>query len=128
MLQVSRVAVQFNITCSADKFYGIFRKNMGLLVQLFPEYVKGYKFVKGNEFGNGAVVIWNYDLGSPATMKGRHDSNDATRTITLTVLGGDVLDKYKSFVAKLQVDPGVTKWSIEFEKISPNTPNPNEFL
>lgn len=63
MSQMSRVAVQVDITCSAEKFHGMFRKNMGQLTQMYPENVQSYKFIQGNEFGNGAVVVWNYNLG-----------------------------------------------------------------
>ncbi|KAI4388923.1 hypothetical protein MLD38_001211 [Melastoma candidum] len=126
--QVSRLTLQVDLTCSADKFYGMFRKNMGQLVQMFPENLKGYRFVQGNEFGNGAVVLWNYNLGTPSTVKARHDTNDATKAITFTVLEGDLLRIFKNFKVKLQVERGVAKWSFEFEKINPNSPNPTEYL
>lgn len=58
----------------------------------------------------------------------RYDTNDAAKTITFTVLEGDLLKNFKSFKVKLQVERGVAKWSIEFEKLNPNVPNPNEYV
>lgn len=68
MAQASRIEAQVDINCSADRFYGVFRKNMNQLIQMFPENIKGYNFVQGNEFGNGAVVLWEYDLGESASI------------------------------------------------------------
>ncbi|KAI4320291.1 hypothetical protein MLD38_033787 [Melastoma candidum] len=123
MSQVSRVSVHVDLTCPADKFYGMFRKNIGQLVQIsplptFPSLEPRLPF---------SYALGHF-LGTPLTVKARHDTNDATKTITFTALEGDLLKVFKSFKVKLQVERGVAKWSLEFEKINPSMPNPTEYV
>lgn len=53
--------------------------------------------------------------------------------INFVFLGGDMLDLYKSFKAKLHVVPSgqggsLVKWNVEFEKTDASDPNPDHHV
>ena len=72
--------------------------------------------------------------GTPETAEVIVQSLDeVNKSINFVVLGGDILDLYNSFKAKLHVIPSaqggsLVKWNVEFEKADENDPNPEHHV
>lgn len=54
--------------------------------------------------------------------------DDATKTVTLAALEGNVLLLYKSFVVSLTVGEGSVEWKIEFERLTLLSPPPEVYI
>ncbi|KAL2522406.1 Polyketide cyclase/dehydrase and lipid transport superfamily protein [Forsythia ovata] len=117
------------IKSSADKFYGFFRNNLSDLVNIFPANFKSVQILEGEEGSVGCVELWNYVIvGISVTAKVKFEAiNDGERSITYTVLDGDVLQLYKSFKATITVTDGSVKWFIEYEKALEIAPIPEAY-
>jgi uncharacterized membrane protein len=49
MAQIAKVEAKVEIKSPADKFYGFFKNNMNRLVQMFPEQIKSFELLEGDE-------------------------------------------------------------------------------
>ena len=49
MAQIAKVEAKVEIKSPADKFYGFFENNMNRLVQMFPEQIKSFELLEGEE-------------------------------------------------------------------------------
>ncbi|KAF8407638.1 hypothetical protein HHK36_006771 [Tetracentron sinense] len=133
MAQIAKLEVQTKIKSSADKFYGFFRNNITLLVNVFPEVYKSIEIVKGDGKSVGSVRFWKYFLGTPMVTKERVEAiDDEKKSITFCAFEGDITKYYKSVMATLQVtkDGGgsLVKWSLVVEKANQDAPPPNIYL
>ncbi|XP_050231860.1 MLP-like protein 31 [Mercurialis annua] len=86
------------------------------------------------EFGkHGSVVYWNYvHEGVPKVAKELVELDDANLTTTYTVTEGDLMKEYKAFKFIAKATPkaeGCTvHWTIEYEKLNENIPEPHSML
>ncbi|KAL2499505.1 Polyketide cyclase/dehydrase and lipid transport superfamily protein [Abeliophyllum distichum] len=117
------------IKSSADKFYGFFRNTLSDLVNIFPANFKSVQILEGEEGSVGCVELWNYVIvGISMTAKVKYEAiNDGEKSITYTVLDGDVMQLYKSFKATITVSDGSAKWFIEYEKALEIVPIPEAY-
>lgn len=53
--------------------------------------------------------------------------NDEEKSLTMRVVGGDILQLYSSFATKINVTDGFVNWTLEFEKINDSAPNPENY-
>ena len=58
--------------------------------------------------------------------------DEAKKLVTFKILEGDLVELYKSFVVHIHVDTdglnNVVTWTVEYEKISPNAPDPDTLM
>ncbi|KAJ4848328.1 hypothetical protein Tsubulata_003725 [Turnera subulata] len=130
MAQLAKLETQVPLKVSSDKFYTFYRDNLSRFTQLFPENVKSVEVVGGGEIKSGSVIHESYSIdGSPVMWtKFKVTFDDATKSIGFDFLGGDLLQLYKTFKAKMRVGAGHVNWSIEFEKANENVPNPAPYI
>ncbi|CAA0839337.1 Polyketide cyclase/dehydrase and lipid transport superfamily protein [Striga hermonthica] len=99
---VDTLVAKAPITCAADKFYDFFKLDMNDLVEV---------------------------CGIPMTVKVKIDEiSDAEKSITFTVLEGDLLLLYKSFKATLTTGEGLATTTFAFEKMTILTPPPELYV
>ena len=63
MARIAKVEAKVEIKSPADKFYGFFKNNMNRLVQMFPEKIKSFELLDGDEMKVGSLIRLKYDLG-----------------------------------------------------------------
>ncbi|MGD7552078.1 hypothetical protein ACQCP0_25905, partial [Ralstonia pseudosolanacearum] len=111
-------------------FYNFFKFNLTDIVKIFPAVYKTAEVIQGELGVVGCITVWSYTIGGIGMgMKVLTEVvDDATKTIKLTVLEGDVLLLYKSFACTLTVSEGLGKWTIEYEKTTILSPPPEIYV
>ncbi|GER30729.1 polyketide cyclase/dehydrase and lipid transportsuperfamily protein [Striga asiatica] len=118
------------IKSTPEKFYNFFKYDINDLVKVFPACFKGVQVLEGEEATVGCVKLWSYVLGGiPMTAKERIEAiNDAEKSLTIAVIGGDLMRLYKSFSFTLNASEGLAKWTFAFEKLTILTPPPELYI
>ncbi|KAI3890426.1 hypothetical protein MKX03_037215 [Papaver bracteatum] len=125
MTQIVEDRIETEIKCSADKFYNLLRHNTMQIPIIFPNYVKSVKIIKGDG-SLGTIRQWQY-VTQEASSKEMvlkdivKSVDDENRSITFNVLGGDILNHYKSFDFTLTQ----RKWWIQYEKRTEDVRSPD---
>ncbi|GMN28547.1 hypothetical protein TIFTF001_002096 [Ficus carica] len=121
----------------AESLYGFFKNNMPRFVHMFPRNIQSVQIQGGGDVRAGCVMFWKYDLGitgAPMTARVKvEEIDDHNKSITMTILEGDVLKMYKSFKAKISFiegEYGTSKvnWSLSYEKLNDNAPDPDHYV
>ncbi|RZC58188.1 hypothetical protein C5167_005495 [Papaver somniferum] len=138
MAQIHKLGFETEIKCSADKYFGLFSYKITQLPKLFPNIYKSIEVIGGDGTSVGSTRLWKFFKdGKEMTVKNRVTSFDKEkRSITVEVFEGEVMKNYKSLSAKLDVVPKkyaagngiLVKWSLEFEKVNDDIPNPTAYL
>ncbi|RZC76475.1 hypothetical protein C5167_000596 [Papaver somniferum] len=141
--QIVGAQVETELKCSADKFYNLFRHNMMHLTTIFPENFKSIKIVKGDGKSVGSIWQWQYVLpGASSKVMSLREIvkfvDDDNRSITFSVVGGDLMTQYKSFDVTMTVAPkdvgnieesgSKVKWWIQYEKRTEDVPSPDAYI
>ncbi|KAL1569807.1 MLP-like protein 43 isoform X3 [Salvia divinorum] len=128
--QVKTLVASSPIKCPADKFYNFFKFNLTDIVKIFPAVYNSAEVTEGELGVVGCITTWTYTIGGVGmSMKVLTEViDDATKTMKLTVLEGDVLQLYKSFACTLGVSEGSAKWTIEYEKTTILSPPPEIYV
>ncbi|KAM7524278.1 hypothetical protein LguiA_014180 [Lonicera macranthoides] len=132
MAQVAKTEVKTEIKCSPEKFYEFYKNNLKGLTTIFPNII--IKTIEGDENCVGSVRLWKFNLEKPVSAKLKiEEINDEKKSITYNITEGDILELYKSFMAKLEVKKeegggnNFVKWTYEFEKAHEGVPNPDHY-
>ncbi|CAA0839662.1 MLP-like protein 34 [Striga hermonthica] len=118
------------IKSTPEKFYNFFKHDINDLVKVYPAAFKGVQVLEGEEATVGCVKLWSYVLGGiPMTAKERIEAiNDAEKSLTIAVIGGDLMGLYKSFNFTLNASEGLAKWTFAYEKLTILTPPPELYI
>lgn len=134
MAQIDKLEVQTEIKASPDKFYGFLKNNIKGLPNIFPQRITSVELLEGEEGSAGSVQNVKYVIGAPMSAKIKvEEVDDANKSIRYTAIEGDLLQIYKSLMAKVEVneagDNGTThvKWSIEYEKAFEGAPDADPY-
>ncbi|KAI3857842.1 hypothetical protein MKX03_009961 [Papaver bracteatum] len=142
MSQIVGAQVETELKCSADKFYNLLRHNTMHLTTIFPQIYKSIKIVKGDGKSSvGNIREWRYvtPASSKVTMVKEivKSVDEDNRSISISVVGGDLLTQYKSFDITMAVTPkdvdnieesgSKVKWWIQYEKRTEDVPSPDAF-
>lgn len=61
-----------------------------------------------------------------------HDINKEKKPVTFKMLGGDLLELYKTFLIHVHVDTNgsnnLVTWTVEYEKLNPDVPDPDTLM
>ncbi|MCL7022568.1 hypothetical protein MKW94_019263 [Papaver nudicaule] len=140
MVQMHRQQVEAEAkNCSADQFFCFFKGNMIKLPQIVPHTHKSVQVLEGDGISVGSVRLWKILVGTPRVEVMAKDKiktlDDETRTVSWTLMDGDVLQRYKTFEYTVSVSPikgneqsCLVKWSVEYEKENEDVPVPNDYL
>ncbi|RZC72181.1 hypothetical protein C5167_035382 [Papaver somniferum] len=144
MSKIVGAQVETELKCSADKFYNLFRHNIMLLPTIFPQFYKSVKIVKGDGKSSvGNIREWQYVTPGASSkvisvkeiVKSVDEDN---RSITFSVLGGDLMTQYKTFDIIMTVTPkdvdnieesgSKVKWWIQYEKRTEDVHSPDAHI
>ncbi|XP_051127310.1 major latex protein 146-like isoform X2 [Andrographis paniculata] len=128
--QIESVDITSSVKASPDKFYNFFKFEINDLLKIVPTVFIGVKLLEGEEGKVGCVKQWNYILGAiPMSAKLKLTAlDDTAKTITFSVLEGDLLVLYKSFVASLEFTEGFAKCTFTYEKSTLLSPPPEAYV
>ncbi|KDP32317.1 hypothetical protein JCGZ_13242 [Jatropha curcas] len=134
MVGAGKLEADVEIKASADKFHAVFGSIPHHVKHASPHNVQGCELHDG-EFGKeGSVVFWNYAHdGVPKIAKEIVERIDNVNlSTTFKVIDGDLLKENKSFKITVKATPkgtgSVVPWTLEYEKLNKNIPDPHSFL
>ncbi|KAI3935723.1 hypothetical protein MKW92_010432 [Papaver armeniacum] len=144
MTQIVGAQIETELKCSADKLYNLYRHNVTQMSTIFPDYFKSIKIVKGDGISLDSIRLWQYVVPEVSfnvmVLKEMLKSvDDENRSITFSVLGGDLMILYKSFDITITVTPQdidnnikesgcKVKWWIEYEKRTEDVHSPDAVI
>ncbi|MED6113092.1 hypothetical protein PIB30_067750 [Stylosanthes scabra] len=125
-----KLEVEIEVKSSVEKFCGIV-KDFPTISKIIPDY-KIIEITEGDGKVPGSIIKATVDLGSEkAVYKERIEGvDDAKRTLTYSVIDGDLVKHLKSYKRCVIVTPkvdnngSIVKWSCDYEKASPDVPEP----
>ncbi|KAI3843020.1 hypothetical protein MKW98_009183 [Papaver atlanticum] len=137
MAQTQKLEVVHDVKCCPDKLYYMITRDAPQLSQYIPELVESVE-VTATEEGN---VFFRYRPSVEICtcgwyiyrVKGEGNAVDnKNRSITSTVIEGDVMTGFKSFKFNLDITPkygttdgtSLVKWSVEYEKANEDVADP----
>ncbi|KAI7729837.1 hypothetical protein M8C21_003519 [Ambrosia artemisiifolia] len=132
-LSGKRVA-QIEIKSKGDVFHDLWKANPHHIPNLSPTLVQNCQTHNGETGTVGSVLHWNYfHDGKDCVAKTKILAIDEeNKSINFQFVDGDFLKLYKSFYVYLHVDTKGSKhvvtWTVEYEKLSPNVPDPDTFM
>ncbi|KAL7000944.1 hypothetical protein U1Q18_002096 [Sarracenia purpurea var. burkii] len=132
MSQISKVELQTEHKCLANKFFEIFTSKSFLIPKICPDKVKSIEVLHGDGATLGSVKVWTYVLDNSEVAKERIAAIDEyNKSITFEVFEGDIAKYYNVLKFTLQVtakEEGCSvKWSLEYEKKNEDTPPPTKY-
>ncbi|KDP32318.1 hypothetical protein JCGZ_13243 [Jatropha curcas] len=133
MVVAGKLEADVEIKASADKFHDVFGSRPHHVKHASP-HVQGCELHDG-EFGKeGSVIFWNYAHdGVPRVAKEIVEKIDNVNlSTTFKVIDGDLLKENKSFKITVKATSkgtgSVVHWTLEYEKLNKNIPDPQSFL
>ncbi|KAI3910427.1 hypothetical protein MKX01_034821 [Papaver californicum] len=138
MAPLHKLGFETEITCSADKYFGMFSHSVTQLPKFVPNFYKSVEVIEGDETSVGSISLWKCDIeGKEVLAKKRLTMfNKEKRSITYEVIEGELTNNYKAISVKLDVVPNqgaagnasLVTWSLEFEKVNEDIPNPTVYI
>ncbi|MCL7044843.1 hypothetical protein MKW94_007185 [Papaver nudicaule] len=137
-MELQKLEVVHLAKSSADKLYRLCTRDAPQLPKYVPEVVLNVEVIgegPGGEIILGTVFVWTFIPvgGSAIVSKVQVTAVDnKKRSITWTVLEGDIAKDFKSFNFDLDITPkpgatdgtSMVKWSVEYEKANEDVPDP----
>nr|XP_043627109.1 MLP-like protein 31 [Erigeron canadensis] len=122
------------ISKTGDVFHDLFRHKPHEIVAIAPEKVHDCELHEGDRGGVGSVISWHYTHeGKKKICKQIIEAvNEENHMAVFKVIGGDLLEEYKSFTIILHVEQKgevqVATWTFEFEKPDLSVPYPTSMM
>lgn len=139
-----KVETHFEIKAGAERFYDVFLNRPhhipNMITSQTREKLPSVDINDDDHFSGGKVgtqVSWNYiQDGKAKVAKEIIEAIDReNNSMTWKVIGGDLLEHYKSFKFILQITTqkgdqasSMVHWSLEYEKVDDNVPDPHALL
>ncbi|KAI3933108.1 hypothetical protein MKW92_002264 [Papaver armeniacum] len=127
--------------CSADQFYSFLKNDMTKLPQVCPQIFKSFEILAGDgkscrNMGLGFYLTQLWTSHQEMVKEKIVAMDDESRTISFSIIDGDLLHKFPKFDYIMTVTPVVTqgreqsclvKVSAKYEKENEDTPPPHEY-
>ncbi|XWS34486.1 hypothetical protein CRYUN_Cryun21dG0042300 [Craigia yunnanensis] len=131
-----KLEASFDINASAEMFHDMLLNRPHHVSNACADKVQACDLHEGDWGNEGSIICWSYFLeGKAKIAKDLIESVDPkNKSITYRVLEGDLMEEYKSFVAKIQATPSangegcVGHWVIEYEKLNEDVAPPETML
>ncbi|KAE8076308.1 hypothetical protein FH972_014970 [Carpinus fangiana] len=129
-----KVEGDVEIKASAEKFHEVFSGRPHHVSNVCPDKVQGCALHEGDWGNEGSVIYWDYvHDGQAKVAKERIEAiDDTNKSITFKVIEGDLLQEYKSFRIVVRATPkgegSLVHWSLEYEKLKEDVPEPKTLL
>ncbi|KAG8366187.1 hypothetical protein BUALT_Bualt17G0050700 [Buddleja alternifolia] len=129
----SKLEVKVEVKSSAEKIWESIIDSVNVLPKAMPHKYESIEIVEGDGKSAGTVNLIKYKPGmsSISTTKEKFELVDeANKTLSYSVVDGDVLKLFNFFKGTLTVTPkadhgSLVKWSCEFVKASDEVPSPD---
>ncbi|XP_054825336.1 MLP-like protein 423 [Prosopis cineraria] len=129
---IGKLEVEIEVKSKADKFWETIRDSTTIFPKAIPHDYKSIEVLEGDGKAPGSVRQILYAEGSPIVKVSKEKidaADDAKKTVTYSVIDGDLLRYFKNFKGHISVIPkgegSLVKWSSEFEKASAEVPDPH---
>ncbi|KAL6983633.1 hypothetical protein U1Q18_017013 [Sarracenia purpurea var. burkii] len=129
---VGKLDVEVELKSPADKLWLSIQDSITVFPKALPHLYKSIQVVEGDGKSVGSVRLVTYADGSPVVTVAKEKIEtveEEKKTLSYSVVDGDLLKYYKTFKATLVVTPkgggSLVKWASEFEKASEEIPNPD---
>ncbi|KGN51827.1 MLP-like protein 423 [Cucumis sativus] len=128
------LSVELDVKSVADKFWKNMRDSTIIFPKAFPHDYKSIEVLEGDGKAVGSIRLITYSEGSPIVKESKERIeavDEEKKTVSYSVIEGDLLKYYKSFKGHIAVIPkeeengSSVKWSCEFEKASEEIPDPH---
>lgn len=132
MATTGKLDVEVKVKSNADKFWKSIRDSATIFPKVCSDLYKNVEILEGDGHSVGSVRVVNFAEGSPIVKSAKEkieEFDEAKKKVAYSVIGGDMMQYYKTFKATLEVIPegegSLVKWICEFEKASEEIPDPN---
>lgn len=134
MASAGALSVEVDVKSVADKFWNSMRDSTIIFPKAFPHDYKSIEVLEGDGKAVGSVRLITYSEGSSLVKESKERIeavDEEKKTVSYSVIEGDLLKYYKSFKGHIAVSPkedgsgSSVKWRCEFEKASEEVPDPH---
>jgi hypothetical protein len=126
-----KLEVEVEVKSNADKFWNTLKDCATIFPKAFPNDYKTIEILEGDGKSAGSIRLLTLGEGSPLVKIRKEridDFDDSKRTLTYSVIDGDLLKYFKKFKGHLSVTPkgdgSLVKWSSEYETNSQEVSDP----
>ncbi|MCL7040662.1 hypothetical protein MKW94_001438 [Papaver nudicaule] len=132
---VGKLVTELELNCDADEYYKVYKHHQQVPNKAVSDVFTGVKSLEGDGLSPVHIKEWSY-IHEGKTMTAVEESvyDDETRTISHSVVKGDVMKDFKKFdeivVAKPKPDGhgSIVSISIMYEKVNEDSPTPFDIL
>ncbi|XP_074301121.1 MLP-like protein 43 [Silene latifolia] len=138
MAKMHKMEEKIELNCSAEKIFEMLRAKQPDIPELCSDKIPGIKAHQGDWLSVGSTRKWDLNMGEnqPTYFIDRLDAVDEENmVITRSVIDGEMMKHYKSLKVHGQAIPKgndnkscVMVFSLEYEKIDEDAPEPNYLL
>ncbi|XP_075493080.1 MLP-like protein 423 [Primulina tabacum] len=128
----SKVEVEAEVKANANKFWESIRESSTLFPKIFPQQYESIEVLEGDGKSVGSVRLVKFAPGISeisSTKEKIESVDEGNKTVSYSVVDGDILKFYKNFKGNLSVNPkgdgSLVKWWCEFDKASEEIPDPD---
>ncbi|XP_073147683.1 MLP-like protein 423 [Henckelia pumila] len=130
----SKVEVEAELKSNADKLWECIRESSTLFPKIFPQQYESIEVLEGDGKSVGSVRLVKFAPGISeisCTKEKIESVDEVNKTVSYSVVDGDILKFYKNFKGNLCVsvnlkgDGSLVKWWCEFDKASEEIPDPD---
>ncbi|KAF6157320.1 hypothetical protein GIB67_004258 [Kingdonia uniflora] len=129
---MSKLEVEIESKSPADKLWEAITESNTLFPKVFPDQYKSIEILEGDGKSVGSIRLITYAEGIPIITFAKEKievADQANKTISYSVIDGELATFYKTFRATLQItakgDGSLVKWSVEYEKANDEVPEPD---
>ncbi|XP_038696685.1 MLP-like protein 329 [Tripterygium wilfordii] len=128
-MATEKIEADVEIKSPAEKVYGVLRSQNHVVPKAASDKIHHVEVHEGDWETHGSIKLWKYTIdGKAEVLKEKVTLDDEKEIVTFAAVEGHCLDLYKTFKAIFDVNPGVVKIVIEYEKHTVDTPAPNNYL
>ncbi|KAI0491936.1 hypothetical protein KFK09_026199 [Dendrobium nobile] len=126
-----KLEIEVEVSSPANKFWESIRDSTDLFPKIFPQQYQSIQVIEGDGKSVGSIRALHYAEGIPFVKFAKEKievADEANKLVSYSVIDGEILIYYKRFRPTLQVlskgDGTVVKWSVEYEKLNEEVPDP----
>ncbi|XP_074309764.1 MLP-like protein 31 [Silene latifolia] len=136
MAKMHKMDGKVELNCSAEKIFETLGAKLPHVPQLCSGAIPGISVHHGDLHSVGSTTKWDLNMGGKQTyVIGRNDAIDVENMkIIRSIIDGEIMTHYKSLKMQLQpISKGngkscVMMFSLEYEKMDEDAPDPTEFF
>ncbi|GAA0165077.1 hypothetical protein LIER_20572 [Lithospermum erythrorhizon] len=128
-----KMVKQIEIRAGGDVIHELYCKNQTGVAKITPGKVHGCDLHHGQRGDHGSIICWDYTHEGKRKKAKQHVEPDyENNTTKFTMLEGDLMELYKTFVITLSVEKHGEKdlvtWTTEYEKLNEDVEDPASLM